>query len=437
MPMLTIATATVSGLLFTLSVTQLIYVFGYQKFLQSDDLTREQRATIEHRDANKTETIQAPAAIILCLRGVDPSLSDCLKGIVGQNYSNFQIHIVFDHSDDPAVEYVRNFFESQSIKPVMHFNVSPPKTCTLKCSSLVTAVNALPKEIEYVAFIDADAAADQNWLSDLLAPFADSSVGATTGNRWFTPHESNVGTIFRKIWNSAAAPQVILYKIGWGGSLAFRRDVIEQCDLLTSWRAAFCEDTMVADAFKPQGLTLHRVPSLIMENTESTTLANAFPWIVRQILTIRLHHRCWPMLLGHGVLTAIACYVTPLLIAVAWFTGNQTEAVALILFFLLYQTVNLMLLGWIDRCTRNVLNRRGTDPSRQSDVSGLGMNLVATLLNQFLFPAAVYQAATMRSVRWRGIDYNITSDNRIEMQQYVPYQLLSERHETESAESIY
>ena len=434
--MLTIATATISGLLFTLSVAQSIYVFRYHKFLRSDNADRDKQAAIETRDAVKTGTIQAPAAIILCLRGVDPSLSECFKGIVQQNYSNFQVHIVFDHSDDPAVEYVHNFFDNQSIQPVLHFNVSPPKTCSLKCSSLITAINELPDEIQYVAFIDADVEADQNWLSDLLAPFADPSVGATTGNRWFTPRESNVGTIFRKIWNAAAAPQVILYKIGWGGSLAFRRDVIEQCDLLASWRTTFCEDTIVTDAFKPLGLTLHRVPSLIMENTESTSLANAFPWIVRQILTIRLHHRCWPMLLGHGVLTGIACYVTPLSIAAAWFIGNQTMAVALILFFLLYQTVNLMLLGWIDRCTRSVLNHRAADPSRQLHVSSTGVNLVATLLNQFLFPAAVYQAATMRSVRWRGIDYNITSDNQIEMQEYVPYRQLSEPHKIDSAESI-
>ena len=438
--MLTIATATFSGLLLALSVAQSIYVLRYHKFLQSGlggkEDNGEQADNIEAEAGDITGTIDGPAAVILCMRGLDPSLSECLQGIVKQNYPNFQIHIVFDHPDDPAVEFVRNFFKSQHVQPVLHFNVSPPKTCTLKCSSLITAIETLPEEIRYVALIDADAAAPPTWLSDLLAPFKAPSVGATTGNRWFTPHESNVGTVFRKVWNSAAVPQMIFYNIGWGGSLALRRDVLKQENLLKSWGTAFCEDTMVTDALKPLGLSLQRVPSLIMENNESTSLANALPWIVRQTLTVRLHHRSWPLVFGHGVLTAIACYLTPLLIVAAWFTGNQSKALTLILFFLLYQIVNVALLAWIDRDNTNILHRRAKGMSRRPDASGPVMNMIAALLNQLLFPVVVYQTATMRSVQWRGIQYNITSGNRIEMQEYVPYHSLPNQHETDSAESI-
>ena len=213
--MLAIATVAISCLLLFLAIAQAIYVIRYQQFLASDPINEGHQETKLQPDTDDIpRAVTGQAAILLCLRGVDPSLSECLKGIARQDYEDFQVHIVFDHPDDPAVAFVRNFFANQSLQPVLHFNTSPPKTCSLKCSSLVAAIEALPQEIEFVALIDADTAADKNWLIDLLAPFADPSVGATTGNRWFTPSESNFGTVFRKVWNSAAVPHVVLYNIG-------------------------------------------------------------------------------------------------------------------------------------------------------------------------------------------------------------------------------
>lgn len=429
--MLTIATASISVLLLSVTVVQSIYVFRYQNILTSarDDASKQ-------KSDRSADNINGPVAIVLCLRGIDPSLSECLTGIISQQYPNFQIHIVFDHHNDSAVQFVDNFFEDQSVRPVLHFNSSPPKTCSLKCSGLITAIESLPDEIQYIALIDADTVADNKWLDDLLAPFCDSSVGATTGNRWFTPHESNIGTVVRKIWNSAAVPQMALYNIGWGGSLAFRRDVIQRAGFLESWRSAFCEDTMVADSLKPLGLKLQRVPSLITENTESTSLTDTFGWIVRQTLTVRLHNRAWPLVLGHGILTAIACYLPPFLIAAAWIAGERFNALTITLFCLLYQLANIGLLAVIDRCNTNTLNQRTGESQREPDASGFGMNLIATVLNQFLFPLAVFKAWTMRSVRWRGIDYKIKAGNELKMQSFVPYQELSSQQETAPAESI-
>ena len=135
---------------------------------------------------------------------------------------------MLDHRQDPALEYVNDFFKDQPTKPFIHFNLNPAKTCTLKCSSLITVITALPESIEYVALIDADTVADENWLTELLSPFADPKIGATTGSRWFTPPESSLGTVFRKVWNAAAVPQMALYEMGWGGSLAFRYGVLHE-----------------------------------------------------------------------------------------------------------------------------------------------------------------------------------------------------------------
>ncbi len=430
--MMNIVTAIDSGVLLLLTVLQAIYVFRYQSILAPGLTDSVEPQRDERGDSQPRDIVDGTAAIILCLRGTDPALSDCLAGIVSQNYPDFQLHIVLDDHDDPAVEYVREFFQDQPVQPVLHFNTSHWKTCTLKCSNLIAAIEALPDEVKYVALIDADAVADENWLFNLLAPFEDPKVGATTGNRWFTPREPTVGTVFRKIWNAAAVPQVTLYNIGWGGSLAFRHDALKEANFLTAWQSAFCEDTMVAETLEPLGMTMHRVPSLIMENTESTTLPDAFRWIIRQTLTVRLHHHMWPLVLMHSLLTAIACYVTPVLIGLTWAMGQHSNAWMLTCFFLLYQIVNVCLLVLIDRCNRSILSRRTGGRPGVRDASGLGMTILATVLNQFLYPLTVYRAWTTQLVHWRGIRYKITRDSRVVMQQYVPYVQVSTTDATKS-----
>src|SRR5260370_1335587 len=45
-------------------------------------------------------------AVLLPLRGVDPFLQTCLRGLLCQNYPNYCIHLVVDSAADPANELV-------------------------------------------------------------------------------------------------------------------------------------------------------------------------------------------------------------------------------------------------------------------------------------------------------------------------------------------
>ncbi len=44
----------------------------------------------------------AKTAVILCLRGSDPFLADCLQGLLHQDYPCYDVRIVIDSPDDPA-----------------------------------------------------------------------------------------------------------------------------------------------------------------------------------------------------------------------------------------------------------------------------------------------------------------------------------------------
>ena len=237
--------------------------------------------------------------VVLCLRGADPSLPDCLADLAAQRRSDFQLHCVFDRPDDPARVLVAQAAGQFARPPREHIAIPKSEFGSLKCHSLLTAFRSIALECESaeapspsaVMLIDADTRIDPNGLEDLLGSLADPRVGVTTGSRWFTPPTGSVGCWLRQIWNAAAVVQMELYRIPWGGCLAFRTDLLRSSDWMSRLETAFCEDTLLDRVLPSTGLQMVRVPQLVLNNFESSTISAAGEFIVRQLLTTRLYPR--------------------------------------------------------------------------------------------------------------------------------------------------
>jgi cellulose synthase/poly-beta-1,6-N-acetylglucosamine synthase-like glycosyltransferase len=163
-------------------------------------------------------------AVILCLRGADPSLEACLNGLFHQDYPDYSVRVVVDHLADPSWEVLPT-----TGLPVEWVEVlpSPLATCSLKNSSLLYALEGLPDSTEIIVLIDADVVPGPTWLRSMIAPFSDQKVGASTGIRWYDcPAKAGIGTVVRALWGAAAAGQIYAFQIPWGGSLAFRRSLL-------------------------------------------------------------------------------------------------------------------------------------------------------------------------------------------------------------------
>lgn len=362
------------------------------------------------------QTYCPPAAIVLCLKGNDPSLEECLTGLIGQDYPDFQLHIVIHSPSDPANDAVRDFFSTLRLKPEIQYLQPFDNHCSLKCAALAQAIESLSPEIEVVALVDSDAIVDPRWLADLVTPLRDAAVGATTGNRWYRPEGSQWGALVRMVWNAAAVVQMQRYDIAWGGSLAMRTAVIQQCGLLPRWRRAFCEDTLLNSVLKQHKLSLRRVPRLVVENQETISLLPAFHWISRQLLTVRLHHRAWPMVLGHGLATGIASIVAPLLAVGLFLSGASSDGGMLVTAIVVYQVVNGVLLSMIGRSNRQAIDGRESDqqsgpPPQWSRIK----YLAAVWVTQVLQPFAVWQANSMERVNWRGAKYAVKNSRSVKL----------------------
>ena len=359
-------------------------------------------------------------AIVLCLRGADPSLMECLSGVALQEYRNFQLHLVVDNINDPALDVVDDFFQTLTPPPV-HVISNLTGNCSLKCAAILAAITAIPNSVEIFAFLDADTVPDQNWLRDLIAPLADPQIGATTGNRWFSPWRPTFGSYVRQIWNAAAIVQMAEYKIGWGGSFAIKRSALVTTDLPKRWGQAFCEDTMLSSVLEKSNLQLFRVSNLICENTETTTMTGACSWIVRQLVTVRLYHSRWSIVNLHGWATLSGSLIGPLAAVALYFLPDRTAFYAVCAAIVFYQVSNLVLLILIQRINLKVIDRRDGTNQQDRMPTNVFMQLTAVLLVQYIHFWSCCTAQNLRRLRWRGIEYEISQKNRIRMREYVPY----------------
>ncbi|MDB2686851.1 glycosyltransferase family 2 protein [Mariniblastus sp.] len=421
------------GSMIALAGMQVLFIVYYRKIQQQSRL-----------NDTKFADLSAPVpkvAIVLCLRGPDPTLPDCLAGVLKQRYSNFDLHLVVDSDDDPVIQIATSALQTidSAIDVHWHTVANHSSDCSLKCSALITAVLSFETQTstpDIVAFVDADALVAPDWLNRLVTPLLNSTnkasdesnainVGATTGNRWFEPVDSNLGSQFRAAWNAAALPQMQIYQVAWGGSLAMKFETIKKCELLDRWSQAFCEDTMLADVLREHGLRVQRVPELIVVNQESTTLRSAISWISRQLLTVRLHHRAWLLILLHALVGGF-CFYAPLVVAMIAVVENWPLAIWAVLGWSAQLGFNVGLLNLIRTITVRGIQQKNLKPA---STQGILNKIMVGVVLQAIYPLLAIGAVFRQRVSWRGIDYRIGRKGQIEMVTYVPYSQVPQQNQ--------
>ncbi len=409
-----------SALLVLLVVGQAVLVLGFARVLR-----KKSPPLLDDQQAPK-------AVVILCLRGGDPFLADCLQGLLEQDYPNFEIRVILDHTDDPAYPIVAEAVKASGTSLVtIEILQQKRETCSLKCSSILQIVGSLDDSYEFVAQIDADTIAHPTWLRELATALQDEKVGAATGNRWYMPHNPTIGSLVRYNWNAAAVVQMFWYHVAWGGTLAIKTRVFRETDVLERWSKAFCEDTMLLSLLKKVDLRVAFVPSLMMINREECDLRGYFYWVRRQLLTARLYHPAWLAVAGHGFVTTVVPLAALAVLVAALATGNSQPAAWTGGALLFYEISIAALLIPMELAMQKIADSRG-EPSNWLTFTGKLKCLAAMPLTQAVYPLALASSIFLRRTVWRGITYHIHGPQEIRMEKYQPYQSQQEDKQTTS-----
>jgi hypothetical protein len=361
------------------------------------------------------------AAVVLCLRGADPFLPECLRALLRLDYPRYDVLVVVDSRDDPAWRAVERVLEDQ---PALNIRVEPlvrrRSTCSLKCSSLAQAVSALEDSHAVVALVDADTIPHATWLRELVGPLADPAVGAATGNRWYMPARPTWGSLIRYLWNAAAVVEMYWHRIPWGGTLALKTKVLRDSDLMDRWTNALCEDTMLPQVLRRQGLRVAFVPSLMMVNRETCGLGSFLGWVRRQLLCARLYHPGWPAVVANGLFSALQLAVAAGMLVLALARRDLAAAAWIGSALACYLAVLVSLLAALEGSVRKIVATRGEPVGWCSGRALAGM-LPSLLWTQIVYPASLISSLRLRNVEWRGIHYRIDGPFQVRLLQYRPH----------------
>lgn len=361
-------------------------------------------------------------AVLLCLRGADPFLGDCLRSLLKQNYPQYHVKLIIDSEQDPAWQVAQDVISQVGITNISFSPLrSVRQSCSLKCSSLVQAVSELDDSYKVVALVDADTVVHANWLRELISPLTHPSVGVTTGNRWYVPTGKYWGTVVRYIWNVSAIVQMYLYGIPWGGTLAVKREVLHQTGLLERWGQAFGEDTMIRSVLAKYNLKVKFVPSLIMLNQEECDLPSLKYWFQRQLLASRLYHPWWWAVMADAVLTILM----PQILLVLWFfallSGEGNIAILALTWYVIYITALVMLMLFLELVVQPVISSQGKPVIQLSAPLMLRM-WIGMPLTHWIYGWAMVASLRMETVNWRGVTYEVNGSWNIHLLEYRPYQ---------------
>jgi glycosyltransferase involved in cell wall biosynthesis len=364
------------------------------------------------------------ATVILCMRGADPFLPDCLQGLMAQDYPNYQLRIVIDSPEDPAWEVVEETLKNQSGTSVKISSLEKRlSTCCLKCSSLIQAVSGLDDDCEVVAILDADVVPHRTYLRELVAPLANPKIGVASGNRWYFPVGRQWGSVVRYVFNAPAVMQMTAYKMPFGGALAFKADILRHSPLLERWGHSLTDTPVLAGVFREQGLGVAFVPSLMMGNLEGCKLPNFFRWMKRQLLMVRLYHppKKWWAIIAHGTVISLVPALSIGVFLASALTGQWSAFGAIASGLILYGIGSLAIILALDHSVRKVLKMPNGQTMEAFSLAKLLQIMVAIPLMQFIYPMALYSVMLMRNVNWRGVRYEVHGPWDIRLVEYQPY----------------
>jgi len=142
-------------LFFTIVIIQVFfYVFFFSKFAFSKS------------NKNIIKSSDLPISIIICAKNEAVNLKNFLPYIINQNYNNFEVILVNDHSSDNTLEVMEGFKKEFNIIRIINLN----KNESNKKNAVTQGVKAA--KYENLIFTDADCKPNSNlWINEMSSHF--------------------------------------------------------------------------------------------------------------------------------------------------------------------------------------------------------------------------------------------------------------------------
>ncbi|QYO64525.1 glycosyltransferase [Leptolyngbya sp. 7M] len=269
------------------------------------------------KESGNTPTIYLPfVSVIAPIKGVDDGLRENLSALATQNYPSFEVIFVVDDAQDPAVSIVKGLSETIPKSLSTKLIVARKATASAqKAENLREGVLHTDSRSDAFVFVDSDARPSSEWLRSLIRPLNDTTIGATTGYRWYISETATFASELRGMWNASIASALGPNQDGnfcWGGSMAMRRDTFEKLKISERWRNIVSDDFAVTTVLREAGLRIKFVPQALTASIGNCSVAELFEFTNRQMKITRVYaQNLWLLsFFGSGLFTVVVIAAT-------------------------------------------------------------------------------------------------------------------------------
>jgi cellulose synthase/poly-beta-1,6-N-acetylglucosamine synthase-like glycosyltransferase len=312
--------------------------------------------------------------VILPCKGKDVTLYENIASLLKQDYPNYRVLAVIDSLSDPAMQAIRD----QKIDYIV--SRTECQNCSGKVRAIASAIEKFPDVAVYVV-ADSDVTFPKQWLTNLVRPLGSPRIGVSTT----FPHFEPTGGIWSKVksvWGlvGIGLMQSRLTRFVWGGSMAFRRDLLDPEDI-EYFKKHISDDVAIMRIARKKGLDICYVESAAPMINSPDDYRTFREWSNRQTALSISASRS---ILRYGVL---------------FYSSEILLLIGGIVFSVVFTPVFLFLLfPYLLFAYRNVQNHHK---------GGLYVFLIALII-PFISMSNLIKAAGMDVIQWRGSEYDLT-----------------------------
>lgn len=273
----------------------------------------------------KQSAFLPPVSLIVPVKGHDEGLHENLASLASLDYPDYELIIAARSPADVAPDVLPP-------KARVVFSEGHPAGAAEKLQNLLAAVRGVRPQTEVLAFADSDGRVSRGWLRALVAPLAETGVGAATGYRVYLPEPPRFWAVLRSAWNAVIFGTFGPGKIEfvWGGAMALRKDLFFRLGVDSLWASTASDDYVLTEAVRSAGLQLRFVPGALVVSSDRIGGTELLRWIRRQLVITRIYApRLWALSFFATLMYCIAM-VTCLIALVA----RQRMAGAVLAFLL-------------------------------------------------------------------------------------------------------
>jgi len=348
----------------------------------------------------------SPRTAVLCpCKGIEPGLERNLTALCEFDHQNYEVFFALASESDPAASIVKRVIDGSRGKAHLVF-AGPPQECGEKINNLRAAIEQLSADFEVLVFADSDGRPGRSWLRKLTGPLNDSRIGAATTMRWLIANNNEFSSLLLAAWN---APIVTMLgentarNFCWGGGTAIRRNLFDQAAVLEEWQHSVSDDYSMTAALQRRNLPIVFLPECLMASFVETDFPGLMEFSNRQILITRVYSpRMW---LIAGLTHLLFCATILLGIVVTlknFFTGHPTLQLAALTFLPL-------LLSALRGAIRVIAVQEVLQPLKSQVQNQSWVHLILGTAIPFLYVANFVSSLVTRTIRWRGIRYELVS----------------------------